>query len=801
MKKKAELDYWELNNKYDAAKFNFNTTQEIEPFDGIIGQERAIKSFEFGLNVKMKGYNIYVSGPSGSGKTSYARLSTQAKAKNEAVPYDWCYVYNFDNPRSPLSLRFEPGIGRQFRDDMNELISFFKTEITKAFSSEDYDKEKTDLSRTYDDKRDELIKKLNSFAEKNGFLLKTSNSGIIFQPIINNEPVTEENYDTLDESVKDGINERLESMQDTVNAIMRDVKSIDKEYRQKMDDLDYKIGMFAIGHYVSTLQEKYQDSKRVIKYLEAVQEDVLDNIDQFSEPETDEEDPVAALLPKLGGAKNDDTTLKYRVNLLVDNSKTEGAPVIVDYNPTYYNLVGEVEYDNEYGNLTTDFMKIKAGIMHKANGGYLIIQIQDLLSNTQSWEALRRIIKTREIAIENLREQAGAITVTTLKPEPIPADMKVILIGGAYYYELLRGYDEDFSKLFKIRADFDYEMDRTDNNVYKIAGFISKFCKNENTLPFDSTAVATIIEYASREAESQKKLTTRFNLIAEILAESATWAKLDNADMVTEEYVKKADRERIYRLSMYHEKMNDLLDNDTIMIATDGYCVGKINGLAVLDMGDFSFGSPTRITATTYMGKSGIVNIEKEAEMSGPTHNKGVQIITGYLGSMYAQKMPLSLSCRIAFEQNYNGIDGDSASSTELYCILSSLSGIPVNQSLAVTGSVNQCGEIQAIGGINHKIEGYFDLCNRRGLTGKQGIVMPYANVRDLVLKDDVIRAVKNRMFHIYPISTIDEGIEILLGTQAGTIDKNGNYPTDSVHGRVMAKLIEFNKNNEDENE
>lgn len=795
---KTELNYTQLNNREDINKFSFKTTDDIEPFKGIIGQERAVKAFEFGLNVKMKGYNIYVSGPSGSGKTTYAKLSAKEKAKNEAVPYDWCYVYNFDDPRSPLSLRFEPGIGRQFRDDMNELVSFFKTELTKAFTSEDYDKEKSDLSRTYDDKRDELIKKLDSVASENSFALKTSNSGIIFQPIIDNVLITEENYDSLDEDVKNGINERLESMQDVVNSIMRDIKNIDKEYRQKMDDLDYKIGMFAIGHYVSALQEKYQYSERVIKYLESVQEDVLENIDQFSEQEPDEEDPVAALLPKLGGTKNDDATLKYRVNLIVDNSKTEGAPVIVDYNPTYYNLVGEVEYDNEYGNLTTDFMKIKPGLMHRANGGYLIIQAQDLLSNVQAWEALRRIIKTKEITIENLRDQVGAIAVTTLKPEPIPSDVKVILVGGAYYYELLRGYDEDFSKLFKIRADFDYEMDRNDENIFKIAGFISKFCDNEKTLPFDSSAVASVIEYSSRSVESQKKLSTRFNLIAEILAESATWAQLDNAEIVTAEYVKKAEEEKAYRLSMYQEKMNELLDNNTIMIATDGYCVGKINGLAVLDMGDYSFGSPTRITATTYMGKSGIVNIEKEAEMSGPTHNKGVQIITGYLGRMYAQKMPLSLSCRIAFEQNYNGIDGDSASSTELYCILSSLSEIPVNQSLAVTGSVNQCGEIQAIGGVTHKIEGYFDLCSRRGLTGKQGVVIPESNVNDLVLKDDVIEAVKNGMFHIYSISTIDEGIELLLGTEAGIMDENGDYPPESVHGKVMAKLKKFNEYNED---
>jgi lon-related putative ATP-dependent protease len=794
-----ELRFDELKNVCTSQELGFKTTDEVEPFEGIIGQERAIKAFEFGLNVKMKGYNIYVAGPSGSGKTTYAKQSAQKKAREEKVPYDWCYVYNFDDPRSPLSLRFDPGVGRQFRDDMNELISFFKTELSKAFASEDYDRQKTDLSRTYDDKRDELIKRLDNVAADNGFSLKTSSSGIIFQPVVNGQLIDEESYDSLEEDVKEGINERLEEMQDDVNSIMRDIKGVDKEYRQKMDDLDYKIGMFAIGHYVSSLQEKYQNSERVIKYLEAVQEDVLENIDQFAENEPDEEDPIAALIPKIGGVKTEDATLKYRVNLIVDNSKTEGAPVIVDYNPTYYNLVGEVEYDNEYGNLTTDFMKIKAGLMHKANGGYLIVQAQDLLSNVQAWEALRRIIKTREITIENLRDQIGAITVTTLKPEPIPADVKVILIGGAYYYELLRGYDDDFSKLFKIRADFDYEMDRSEENVYKIAGFISRFSKNENTAPFDSSAVAAVIEYASRIVESQKKISTRFNLISEILAESATWAMMDNAKVITAEYVKKASSEREYRLAMYQEKMNELLDDDTVMIATDGKFVGKINGLAVLDMGDYVFGSPTRITATTYMGKSGIVNIEKEAEMSGPTHNKGVQIITGYLGSMYAQNMPLSLSCRIAFEQNYNGIDGDSASSTELYCILSSLSGIPVDQSLAVTGSVNQCGEIQAIGGVTYKIEGYFDLCNRRGLTGRQGVVIPVSNIKDLVLKDEVIEAVKNGMFHIYPVSTIDEGIEILLGTEAGVKDENGEYPPESVHGRVMAKLREFNDLNDEE--
>ena len=789
-----ELRYDQLNNFCSAESFDFSTTDEIEALTTIIGQERAVKAFNFGLRVKNKGYNIYMAGPSGVGKTTYARLSTQKQASGEPVPYDWCYVYNFNDPRSPIALRFEPGMGRQFKDDMSELVEVFNVEIQKAFNSGDYETQKNEILKTYDDKRDILMKKLSEIAAEHGFTIKSTNSGMFFMPIVDGKAISEENYDSLSEEVKENINKESDLVQEQAAVIMRQIKDDEKELKKAVADLDYKVGMFAIGHHVNSIQEKYKNYERVIKYIEAVQEDVLENISQFIPSETEEDENMAALMPLLGKKTSEDITLKYKVNLLVDNSEGTGAPVIVDFNPTYFNLIGEIEYDSEFGNLRTDFMKIKAGLFHKANGGYLIVQAQDVLSNPFSWDAIRRVVKTKEIAIEAVREQTGAIAAPSLKPEPIPVDVKVIMIGSSYYYELLREYDEDFDKYFKILADFDYEMPRNGETINSFARFVKSYADKEKLMPFTADAVAALTEYSSRLVESQNKLSTRFNRISEILCEADAWAKMDDKDKTDRTYILKAIEEKEQRQKMYEEKLGEMLEENIIMVDTDGRKIGQINGLAVLDMGSYSFGNPSRITASTYVGKSGIINIEKEAQMSGPTHNKGVQIISGYLGSMYAQDFPLSLSCRICFEQNYNGIDGDSASSTELYCILSSLAEIPIKQNIAVTGSVNQKGEIQAIGGVTHKIEGFFDLCKKRGLTGEQGVMIPVSNVKDLVLNSEVCEAVKEGKFHIYPISTIDEGIEIMTDIPAGKKNAAGKYPPQSVHGKVMKKLREFYK-------
>lgn len=635
-----ELSYTELKNGCSADDFSFRSTAELEPLEGIIGQDRAVKAFDFGLHVKIKGYNIYMSGPSGTGKTTYAKASTERLAATEDVPLDWCYVYNFQNPRSPLALSFPAGEGRKFRDDMNELVQLFQTELQKVFRTEDYEKQKTELLRGFDEKRDALMDQMSKEAVENDFQVKTTNSGIYFMPVVDGKPVGEEEYDDLAEDVKDVIEKNSQIVQEKASAIMRDIRELDKESKRCVDQLDYKVGMFAIGHHVSAVQEKYEQNEKAVAYINAVKEDVLENISQFFEDEEDGEEGLASLLPMLSKKQPEDVTLKYKVNLIVDNSETEGAPVVTTFNPTYYNLVGEVEYDSEFGNLTTDFMKIKSGLFHKANGGYLIVQAQDILSAPQAWEALRRVIKTKEINMDAIREQLGTVVAPTLKPEPIPANIKIIMIGSSYYYELLSTYDEEFDKFFKIRADFDYEMPRSQENMLKIAQFIKGFTMREKTMDFDVSAVCAVVEYSSRAAERQNKLSTRFNHLAEILGEAAAWAKLDGAEMVTAKHVQKTIVEKEDRLRLYEEKLDEMLEENVIMIDVDGAEVGQINGLAVLDMGSYAFGNPSRITATTYVGKSGIVNIEKEARMSGQTHDKGVQIITGYLGQTYAQKFP-----------------------------------------------------------------------------------------------------------------------------------------------------------------
>ena len=792
MKKPYELTYTQLKNRCTADTFSFQTTAELRPLEGIIGQERAESAFDFGLAVKMKGYNIYMSGPSGTGKTTYARTSTERLAKTEPVPMDWCYVHNFQDAKRPCALSFPPGMGKQFKKDMAKLVTYIKKELQKAFRSEDYEKQKIAIVHGIGQQQNELLDTMNEMAVEYDFHVKSSEAGVWFIPVVNGEPVEDEAFEALPAELKSKIEENSVIVHEKAGVILRQIQDLERDSDVQMEELNRRVGRFAIGHYLDEMLERYREFDRVTAYIEAVERDVLENLERFMEQEAEQEIDLSALLNASPQKAQEDVTGKYRVNLIVDHSETRGAPVVVTFNPTYSNLMGEIEYDNEYGNLTTDFMKIKGGLFHQANGGYLIVQAQDILSAPNAWDALRRCIKTREINMDSLREFSNAMIVSTLKPEPIPADIKVIMVGSSYYYELLSQYDEEFGKFFKIRSDFDYEMPRTYENMHKIAQFIKGFVEREHTPEFDVSAVCAVIEYSSRSAQRQDKLSTQFNYLSEILCEAVTWAQLEKAVIVTAEHIHRAVAEKEQRLRLYQEKLDAMLAEEIIMIDTDGAEVGQINGLAVLDMGRYAFGTPTRITATTYVGKSGIVNIEKEARMSGQTHDKGVQIINGFLGQTYAQKFPLSLSCRVCFEQSYNGIDGDSASSTELYCIISSLADIPIRQDLAVTGSVNQKGEIQAIGGVTYKIEGFFDLCKKRGLTGKQGVLIPVSNVRELVLNDQVVEAVKDGMFHIYPISHINEGIELLMQTRAGEQDENGFFPPDSVHGKVYAKLQKF---------
>lgn len=765
--------------------------------DHLIGQPSGAEALEFGLNVKSKGYNIYLAGLSASGKTTFAEKFARDIAVNENTPDDMCYVLDFEKPGTPKLLKLKAGMGKEFKADMEEFINQLSIEIPKVFSSIEYSDDKERILKGFQKKKDEAIKELTEEAKKYNFGIKTSgNGGIYFLPIIDGKTITEEEYEDLTEEQQEEINEGSDEVHEFANSAMKHIRDLDKAAKTEIENMDYNISLFTVGHYLSPVQDKYVDNEQVSKHLLQVKEDILNNIEMFTDDEDDNsDDPLSAMMPWNIKHNTDEVFEKYGVNLIVDNSNIKGAPVIVDYNPTYTNLVGEIEYENENGNLTTDFMKIKAGLLHRANGGYLIFHASDLVTSAFAWDTLKRALITGKVTIEPLKEyQFGGITVAGLQPESAEINIKVIIVGSMYYYELLKEYDEDFSKLFKICALFDYEMDFTEENINAMLGFVKNYCERHNLLPIEKKAMCEILEYSVRLAERQDKMTTRFGIICDILAEADAWARIDKAETITQQYIIKAVKKRVERVNIYAKKYNKMISDNEIMIDTEGEVVGQINGLCVMEMGDYTFGMPTRITASTYTGKAGIVNIEKEAEMSGSIHDKGMQVLIGYLGEKYAQKYPLTLSCRVCFEQSYNGVDGDSASSTETYAIISSLSGCPINQQLAVTGSMNQKGEIQPIGGVTFKIEGFFDVCRERGFTGKQGCIIPATNIKDLVLKDEIVEAVKEGKFHIYAIDSIDDGIELLMGKKAGKKLANGSYSKNSVHYLVENKLKGYYK-------
>lgn len=791
MKGFKELTYEDLmKNVCDPDKLGFETTEEITGIVGIIGEERAKVALQFGCTIDKKGYNMYIAGDSGSGKTTYAKTYIKKVAASKPVPYDWCYVYNFDFPDNPVALSFHAGEGKVFKEDMEDFIEDLLIQVKKAFSEEEYEKRKKKILKSFEQEKEDFFDEISKKAEKLGFVAKQSQTGIYFLPLVNGEMINEEEYAELPEEVQLKIQENSRIIQQEASEMMKKVRNIDKEIKKKVESLDYEIGLYVVGNSIAELKKKYKDHPEATNYLDKVKDDILENIKSLY---ADEEQQEEAMFP-WGGNKKQDLVKKYKVNLFVDNSKTKGAPLIVDFNPNFYNLVGKVEYQNEMGNLVTDFTHVKPGLLHQANGGYLILQIEDLIKKPFAWDAIKRSLKTKEVEIESLRDQQGSVVISSLKPQNIPLDIKVILVGSNYIYHVLYENDEDFRKLFKIKVDFDIEADKNAKNIKLMAKFIRNFVDTEKTPQLDKYAVAEVIQYCSRMAEDQTKMTTKYNEIVELLIESNGWAAIEGAKVITRDHVMKALHEKEMRSNLYEEKMDEQINNNTIMLDCKGERIGQINGLAVLDTGDYTFGKPTRITATTYMGRAGVVNIEKEAGMSGKTHNKGAQILAGYLGHTYAQDRPLALAARVSFEQNYSGIDGDSASSTELYAILSSLADAPIKQNFAVTGSINQWGDIQPIGGVTYKVEGFFKLCKSRGLTGDQGVVIPIQNVKDLVLKEEVVEAIRDGMFHIYPVKTVDEGIEILTGIPAGKPDKKGKYEKDTIHYRVNEKLSRFHK-------
>jgi len=788
--KKNELTYKQLKNLCNPSVFDFETTDELDNEGLVYGQERGINSLQFGLNIKAKGYNLYIEGPAGVGKTMYTKQYVTDMAQKQKTPDDWCYIYNFENPNEPIAVSLPAGEGKVFVQTMEAFINDVKKYLKKTFNNEDFEKEKTLIKQKYEERREKILDNLNKETLKNDFQVKAAPNGIYMLPVYEGKPLDETEFEKLDDTIKQGYEAKSNIVQEQIMQVIGQLKIIEKESEQKIDEWQSNIALLTINSYINPIRANYKKNTKILAFLDNVKKDILKNISHFiNEDVCNQPTPQA---PKQETVK---PWLNYRVNLFVDNSNTEGSPVIMDTNYSYQNLFGKLEYENQYGMLRTDYTMLKSGILHKANGGYLILQAQDLLSNQICYDTLKKALLVKETNIENPMEQRSATVMISLKPEPIPLNVKVLLLGDANIYHTLLSLDPDFKKLFKIKVEFEESAPRNEENILKLAKFVHSYCEKENCLPLDKSAMAKVVEYTSRLSDDKEKLSTHFNEIGEIVSEASTWAKLSRKKLITADYVDKALKKRIERVKKYDQKYSELIEENTLLIDTEGFKTGEINGLTVMSIGDYTFGKPAKITANTYMGKTGVVNVERETDMSGPTHSKGVLILRGYLGEKFAQDFPLSLTASLCFEQLYNGVDGDSASSTECYAILSSLSGIPINQSIAVTGSVNQKGHIQPIGGVNEKIEGFFNVCKKRGLTGEQGVMIPIQNVRNLHLSDEIIENVKNGKFHVYAVSTIDEGIEILTGVPAGKQNKEGKFPAGTINYLVYEKLKKYFEN------
>ncbi len=790
MNKNNELNYKDLKAFCSTDSFNFETTAELDSNDKGIGQDSAIRSLEFGLNVDVRGNNLYLEGPSGVGKTMYTRNYLAKLSSKKKVPVDWCYIYNFDNPNEPIAVSLPAGQGKEFQETMDGFIKDVKMDIAKTFSNEDFEKEKTLIRQEFEQKRSDLLDKLNEKASKYNFIVKTAQNGVYMMPVYEGKTLEEEDFEKLDEKVRQEFENNSSIVQEYIISAISEIKAIEKQSDKKIEEWQSNVSLLTVNVHVNYVKSKFKRNKKISHFMDNIKKDILKNIQYFVNTSDEQE-------KKNETSPTPDTTkpwLNYRVNLFVDNSRLEGAPVIMDSNYSFQNIFGKLEYENYMGMFKTDFTMLKPGLLHIANGGYIIFQAEDLLSSPACYENLKRVLRVKEIGIDNSQEQRSAMVMISLKPEPIPLDLKVILIGSEEIYQTLLAMDPNFKKLFKIKIEFAEDAPLTDENILLLARFMHSFCEREHLPQLDKEAVARMIEYASKLADDKRKLSTRFNDLSQIISEAGTWAMMARSKVITEKFIKKAIYEKIARVQKYDNRLSEMIKDDMLLIDTDGYKVGQINGLTIMTTGDYTFGKPARITANTYTGKAGIINIEREVELSGSSHSKGVLILTGYIGEQFAQDFPLSLTASICFEQLYNGVDGDSASSTELYALLSSLADVPINQSIAVTGSVNQKGEIQPIGGVNDKIEGFYHVCKAKGLTGKHGVIIPIQNVMNLSLSDEVIESVKNKEFHIYAISTIEEGIEILTGVPAGRKDSLGNFPAGTINYLAYEKLKKYSK-------
>lgn len=787
LKQERLLPAEKLRWRCDESAFEFDSTKSVPALTEIVGQPRAIRSLEFGLKIESHGYNIYVSGLTGVGRMTLIKTHLEALVQFAPTPDDLCFVHNFEDPDVPRALLLPPGKGCELRRDVNQLVETLREEVPRAFESKEYEGQVSGIAQASQARQQELLSSLETFASERGYAIEFTKLGITLQPVREGEALDAEAVAALDEAEREALEQHRDEVQKEVQGFLKAAKELNKATRERIDGIKDRMGVFVVGGVVELYKDKYEEYPEVVAYLTAFQQHAVEQLSDFADQDEKPQLPFMTMRAEPEG----DRFNKYRVNVVVDNSATAGAPVVIETSPSYYNLFGRIERKSYMGAMITNFGMIKAGSILKARGGYLVVNALDVLTGPGVWEALKKVVKYEEARIEDLGEQYSLVPLAGMKPEPVPTKLKIIMIGSARIYHLLQSLDEDFSKIFKVKVDFDSRMPIAQARE-DYPAFISTRVREEKLLHFDRGGVAAVIEDAVRDTDHSDYASARFGDVADLVREASYHAKEAGASLVSREHVARALAEKRLRSNLIEERIRQLFADGTLLVDVEGDRVGQVNGLAVLDLGDIRIGKPSKITVKTWMGRAGVLDIEREAKLAGQIYQKGVLILSGYLGAKYAQERPLTLSASIAFEQSYEGVDGDSASSTELYALLSSLSGLPIRQGIAVTGSVNQHGQVQAIGGANDKIEGYFAICKEKGLTGEQGVMIPASNERHLMLSEEVREAVAAGRFHVWSVESIDQGIEVLTGLPAGEADDAGEYPGGSVHRAVHEQLAAF---------
>ncbi len=770
-----------------AEQLHFNTTDELDALDDIVGQPRALKALDIGLGIRHPGYNVYVSGMSGMGKKEMIRRALAKRVNGQPAPPDWVYVNNFESPERPLAIGVKPGEGNRLKRGMNELIESLKDDIPKAFRQEDFSKEKQRLAQEYEVRGKQLYQTLEQIAQEKGLIIQQAEEGRVYMvPRKNGEPMPQEEFETLPDDRKEEINTAQKEAGEKASGVFARYRDLGRKLSQEVRNVEREFGARLINPAIDQLAGSFENNDKLKAWFESVKQHLVDNLNRFREREGGQQQQLAAMLgiPAGGGEKS---WKEYDVNVVVDNSAQEGAPVILEDSPNYKNLFGTIHGSvDRAGRMSADFTQIAAGSLLKANGGYLVLNLVEAIMESLVWKELKRTIKSCSLEY-HMYDPFGVFATSALRPEPIPLDIKLVVIGNPLVYHLLHLYDEDFPEIFKIKAEFSSEIDRTDGFEEKLGQFVQKLRSSDSVMPFSAPGVVELVRMGARLAGDKTKITGEFSKLADIAREASYWAREAGAETVTADHVRKAVDEKIYRSNVIAEKIRELISNGTLIIDLDGSVVGQVNGLSVIQLGDYAFGKPSRLTASVGVGSSGIVNIERESKLSGRSFDKAMLILEGYLRNKYAAHQALALSASLAMEQSYGMVEGDSATAAELVCLLSALSGIPLRQDIAITGSVNQWGRIQAVGGVSEKTEGFFDVCKHKGLTGKQGVCIPASNVRNLVLRPDVINAMREGAFHVWAIESLDQALALLGGASAGDIHEKGTF-----HYQTFRRLKEI---------